>query len=119
MERRSQADSHRFVRSYVLEGHRLVLNNIVILVHRVLRFPTEEPLQTLGEVSNNYTSLLPLDDSGGYVLSASIRLQDRNKPDLVTKGMVELEAFRRRMKGVVNLREGDRLSMDTRVKYTG
>lgn len=89
----------------------------MILLHRILRFPSsQEGRGSLKEAMNSRDAMMPVDVSGGYILQASIKLQDRNKPDLLTRGVAELEDFKRKMKGVVNLREPDRLSLDTRVK---
>jgi hypothetical protein len=94
-----------------------VHNNITIFQHHVLCFPSDEQSHlSIYDFAANHSSLVSIDESGGHLLSASIKLGDRHKPDLVTKAMVELDEFRRIMKGVVNLKEADRLSMDTRVK---
>ena len=61
-------------------------------------------------------SLRPLDPSGGYILQASIRVQDGNKPETMTLAMSELVRFRELMKGVVDMEVGDRLALDTRMR---
>lgn len=65
---------------------------------------------------SDHSSWVPFDRSGSYILQASIRVQDGSKPESMTLGITELQAFKEMMKGVVNLEVGDRLAMDTRVK---
>ncbi len=59
---------------------------------------------------------IPFDLSGAYVLQASVRLQDGNRPESITLGLNELKNIKEMMKGVVDLEPGDRLALDTRVK---
>ena len=60
--------------------------------------------------------LKPLDSSNGFVLQASIRVQDGMKPELMNKATNELKAFKELMRGIVDIEIGDRLALDTRVK---
>lgn len=101
----------------MLEGHQLIHNNVILLLHRILRFPNEATRGLASQTTDrSYNMLKPLDDSGGYILQASIRLQDRGKPEVLTAGISELENFKARMKGVVEMKAPDRLSLDTRMK---
>lgn len=61
-------------------------------------------------------TLQPLDPSGMYLLQASIRVQDGNKPESMSMGINELKAFKDLMKGVVEMEVGDRLALDTRAR---
>lgn len=61
-------------------------------------------------------SLNPLDDSGAYLLEASILLGQELRPEIEVKGTAELRDFQNRVKGMVNLKIPERLSLDTRVK---
>lgn len=65
---------------------------------------------------SDHSSWVSLDLSGSYILQASVRVQDGSKPESMTLGITELQAFKEMMKGVVDLEVGDRLAMDTRVK---
>ena len=60
--------------------------------------------------------LRQLDESGGYLLQASVRVQDGSKPEMMNKGQSELLGFKESMKGSVDLRVVDRLSLDTRFR---
>ena len=62
------------------------------------------------------TVLKPLDPQNSYILSATIRIADGSKPSLVKIAQQELDALKTRLKGVVDLRAPDRLSMDTRAR---
>lgn len=106
-----------YVSEYILEGHRVVYHNVVLLLHRILRFPsdTEHP----SEPSDHLYSLqdfTPVDLSGSYALQASVRLQDGNKPESIFVGLKELKELQEMMEGVVDLKPGDRLALDTRSK---
>lgn len=106
-----------FISDYVLEGHRFIHNNVILLLHRVLQFSAEAKREIMSQSSNPPCNMpRPLDDSGGYILQASVRLQDKGKPEVLTAGLNELENFKARMKGVVDLKAPDRLSLDTRLR---
>lgn len=61
-------------------------------------------------------SLRPLDPSGEFILQASIRVQDGNKPETMKVATDQLARFREEMKGVVDMEMGDRLALDTRLR---
>ncbi|KAK5158637.1 hypothetical protein LTR04_005172 [Oleoguttula sp. CCFEE 6159] len=107
----------RYVTKYMLEGQRLVCKNIVILLHRILRFPAEHDTdEAMNTQLPTYTSMRPLDEAESYVLQASVRILDGSKPENLATGTEELLAFKELMKGAVDLSVVDRLSLDTRVK---
>lgn len=125
--RRSRADSISYSSEYMLEGHRIIHNNIILLLYRLLRPPKEgmDGFNTSAGGTENESMLnsmpdhgswAPFDPSGSYILQASIRVQDGSKPESITLGITELQAFKEMMKGVVDLEVGDRLAMDTRVR---
>ncbi|MBE7181453.1 MAG: hypothetical protein INR71_09640 [Terriglobus roseus] len=100
-----------------MEGNRFIYNNVVLLLQRILKFPPgaaapSEPRASLPA----FDQLSPLDDSGAWVLEASILLERDPKPELVTRGTRELLALQAQMKGVVTLAAPERLALDTRVK---
>ncbi|KAL2355707.1 mediator complex, subunit Med18 [Cryomyces antarcticus] len=108
---------YRYVTKYMLEGQRLVCKNIVILLHRILRFPAEHDTdEAMNTQLPTYTSMRPLDEAESYVLQASVRILDGSKPENLATGTEELLAFKELMKGAVDLSVVDRLSLDTRVK---
>lgn len=61
-------------------------------------------------------ALQPLDESGAYLLQAAVRVQDGSKPEDMNKGQSELLGFKESMRGSVDLRVVDRLSLDTRFR---
>lgn len=61
-------------------------------------------------------SLLPVDPSGALVLEARVRIDDRTKPGLVSAASEELNAFKELLRGSVELKVPERLSLDTRVR---
>jgi mediator of RNA polymerase II transcription subunit 18, fungi type len=111
-----EALGYRFASSYVLRGHHLVHNNIIIQLQRAFRAPPspETAHTSPSPPPSAYADLL--DWSGGYLLQAAIRVQDGSKPELITTAISELMAFRDAMRGVVDLEIGDRLALDTRVR---
>ncbi|KAF2704764.1 hypothetical protein K504DRAFT_494575 [Pleomassaria siparia CBS 279.74] len=112
------AARHQFVSEYYIEGHRFVHENVVILLHRVLHEPGVRSLATAPKDDlPAFSSLQPLDSSGGYILETKIRVQDLNHPAVLEAGVSELKRFQTQMKGCVELSEPERLALDTRVKY--
>lgn len=110
---------NQFVSEYYIEGHQFVHENVVILLHRILHEPGVRSLETTPkEHLPSFSQLHPLDPSGAYILEAKIRVQDLNNPALVDLGIEELKAFQTQMRGCVQLNVPDRLSLDTRVKWT-
>ena len=88
---------------------------MVLTLFRLLRTgdtPQQIPLTTLPPLD----FLSPLDVSGAFVLEACVRIDDRTKPNLVSTASDELSAFRDLMKGSVDMKVPERLSLDTRVR---
>ena len=108
---------YRYVSEYIIEGQRFIHNNVILLLHRVMRVSVGG--QSQGSPSKavpKLDELELLDPSSAYILQASIRIQDGSKPESMSMGINELKAFKEMMKGVVDLEIGDRLALDTRVK---
>ena len=57
-----------------------------------------------------------LDGSGAYTLHAAVCVADASKPDVVNRATSELLHFKRIMRGIVDMRVVERLSLDTRVR---
>lgn len=109
------SDYCRFVNEFFIEGHRFVHKNMVLTLFRLLRagdMPQQNPLTALPTLE----SLKPLDVSGAFVLEACVRIDDRTKPNLVSTASDELGAFRDLMKGSIDMKVPERLSLDTRVR---
>ncbi|KAI9874271.1 MAG: Mediator of RNA polymerase II transcription subunit 18 [Pleopsidium flavum] len=108
---------YSYASEYVLEGQRFIHQNLILLLHRVMQFPTGEEFHSSPRKGlHTFESVMPLDPSGAYVLQASIRIQDGSKPESISVGINELKAFKEMMRGVVDLDVGDRLALDTRVR---
>ena len=111
----SALTTFRFVNEFLLEGHRLVHKNAVLTLFRLLRVsdvPQAAPSTQLPALE----SLVPLDPSGAFLLEACVRVDDRTKPNLVSAATDELNAFRERMRGSVDMKAPERLALDTRVR---
>jgi len=67
-----------------------------------------------GEVKK--ADLRLLDESGGYLMQASVRVQDGSKVETMQRGANELLGLRETLRGVVELEVVERLSLDTRVR---
>lgn len=101
---------------YYTEGHRLSYNNISIHLYRVL-VPTSSAMPSGSDPGDiKRSDLRLLDESGAYILQASVRVQDGSKVETVQRGASELLGLRETLKGVVELEVVDRLSLDTRVR---
>lgn len=108
---------YSYVSEYVIEGHRFIHQNIILLLHRVMRSSVDAEVQgSPAKAVPKLDNLVLLDPSSAYVLQASIRIQDGSKPESISVGINELKAFKELMRGVVDLDIGDRLALDTRLK---
>lgn len=107
-----------FVTEYYVEGHRFVLGNVIIFLHRVLHEPGVRNLEEKPKTSlPAFSALQLLDVSGAYVLEAKVRVQDFKDASILERGVGELKDFQKQMAGCVELSLPDRLALDTRVKY--
>ncbi|KAI9766289.1 MAG: Mediator of RNA polymerase II transcription subunit 18 [Candelina submexicana] len=108
---------YSYISEYILEGHRVTYHNVMLLLHRILRCPSdpERPSRPHDRLYG-LQDYIPIDLSGAFVLQASVRLQDGNKPESISLGLNELKSIKEMVKGVVELEPGDRLALDTRVK---
>jgi len=108
----------RYVTEYYTEGHRFVHDNDIITLSRMLQEPGARNVETSPRaVLPTFGALKPLDPSGSYLLEAKIRVQDLKSAAVSDKAVKELNNFKEQMKGCVELRAPERLSLDTRVKY--
>lgn len=106
-----------FVTEYLVEGDMFVHNDILIFLHRVLRYPTGG--QESGEPRRKLPALHevePLDKSGSYVLQAAITVQDGGNQETMKTASQHLFGLREQLRSAVRLEQADRLSLDTRVK---
>ncbi|MCJ1249971.1 Mediator of RNA polymerase II transcription subunit 18 [Trapelia coarctata] len=114
---------YNYTTEYVLQGHRFVHGNLILLLHRPLIVP---PISTADQTNTPaphpvhplppLETLRPLDLSGGFILQASVRVQDGNRPETMKAATNELVKFKEVMKGVVDMEVGDRLALDTRMR---
>ncbi|KAF2220126.1 mediator complex, subunit Med18 [Elsinoe ampelina] len=111
-----EGGKYRFVNEYFTEGHRFVYRDVVLHLHRVLVTKTSSPGEGMSMTQPALEDLGLLDASGAFVLEATVRVEDRSKPALVQGAMEQLLALRNELKGAIELRVPERLSMDTRVR---
>ena len=57
-----------------------------------------------------------LDESGGFVLQAAVRVMDGSKVETMVRGGEELWGLRDVLRGCVDLEVVERLALDTRVR---
>ena len=84
---------------YYVEGHRIVLGNVVVFLHRILHEPgvrslEEAPKSTLPA----FSALQLLDASGAYMLEAKVRVQDFKDATILESGVNELKEFQKQTK---------------------
>ncbi|KAE9971956.1 hypothetical protein EG327_009675 [Venturia inaequalis] len=107
---------YRYVSEHIVEGHRFVLNNTVIFLHRILQWSKPiDPPSINTPVSIGSAEPKPLDPSRGYILELKIRLS-QSDPALIKIGEDQLLGLKTRLLGVVELKVPERLAFDTRVK---
>ena len=108
---------HSYVSEYIIEGYRFIHQNVILLLHRVVRMSGSGLDQRSPRKDLPKSGILePLDPSGARVLQSSVRIQDGSKPDSISVGINELKVFKEMMRGVVELDIGDRLALDPRLK---
>jgi len=105
----------RQIQQLLIEGHRFILGNVILFLHRYRRFPATTAAQLDDELPP-WDKMQLLDPSGAYLLQATVRLSDGANADIVNLGLGELEGVQNTLKGVVDLAVPERLSLDTRVK---
>jgi mediator of RNA polymerase II transcription subunit 18 len=93
-----------------------VHKNIILTMFRLLRAPNDMPQSAPLDTLPTLESFNPLDTSGAFLLEACVRIEDRTKPNLVSAASDELNKFRDLMKGSVEMKMPERLSLDTRVR---
>tara|TARA_R110002003_G_scaffold52_24_gene4582 strand:- start:16857 stop:17294 length:438 start_codon:yes stop_codon:yes gene_type:complete len=110
--------NYSFVTEYYVEGHRFILGNVVIFLHRILHEPGVRSVEEAPKTKlPSFAALQLLDLSGAYILEAKVRVQDFKEATILESGVNELKDFQKQMRGCVELSLPDRLSLDTRVKY--
>ncbi|KAF2405203.1 hypothetical protein EJ06DRAFT_525739 [Trichodelitschia bisporula] len=109
-----QAMEYRYQSRHLLEGHRLVYNNVVISLYRAF-VPREDSATALSPLPPR-SQLQLLDPSGTYIVEANIRLSDRSNPTIINTGLKELDRLRTQLRDIIDLKVPDRLKLDTRVK---
>ena len=102
---------YQAVYEYVVQGQQFVHNNVVLHLHRAMSATNSQ-----NHDADYPRDLLPVDESGAYILHAYVRVQDGTVPDVVSKGTAELMQLKELLRGAIDLRVVDRLSLDTRVK---
>ena len=75
---------------FYTDGHRLTYNNIALHLYRV-HVPASQPLPIVSssEAEISKADLKLLDESGVYLLQASVRVQDGSKVQTMTRGAPE------------------------------
>ncbi|PNS19542.1 hypothetical protein CAC42_7386 [Sphaceloma murrayae] len=109
-------DKYRFISEYYTEGHRLIHRDVILHLHRVLVARPLPDADTMRRTLPSLDDLVLMDASGAFLLEARVRIEDRTKPALVAVATERLLSVRKELKGAVELRMPERLSMDTRVK---
>ncbi|MCJ1398316.1 Mediator of RNA polymerase II transcription subunit 18 [Xylographa trunciseda] len=114
---------YNYVSEYLVRGHQLIHNNIILSLQRPFTVPPESgiksetglpPRPSPMKILPSLWKLKPFDPRGTFLLQASIRVQDGTKPESMALAIAELTSFRDLMKGIVDMEVGDRLALDTR-----
>ncbi|KAE8144902.1 mediator of RNA polymerase II transcription subunit 18 [Aspergillus avenaceus] len=107
---------YSYVTEYAVEGDAFILNDIVIFLHRVLHYPTEQESHAPRRQLPPFQQMSPLERTGSYVLQASITVQDGGNQEMMRTASQHLFGLREQLKSAVRLEQADRLSLDTRAK---
>ena len=100
-----------------MKGERFTHQNISLLLYRIfVPAPTDDDSELTGLPKAEEELGEKLDQSAGYMLQASVRVQDGSKVELINSAIKELNGVKETLKGVVELEAGERLAMDTRLR---
>lgn len=106
----------RYLSEYTLYGTRFTQNNIDLRIQHALVDQSIQELSSPPAVSNPVETMQAIDDSGGYILQASIRVLDDSKPEVMSTAYNELQDLKDTLRGLVELDLGDRIAMNTRIR---
>jgi hypothetical protein len=98
-------------------GSKFYDHDTTLFVHKVLHLPPVTAEEALSERSflSDVSQLSDFDGSGGYLIQASIDVVDGNSPELKDRATRQLLVLKEALKQAVDLNQGDRLALDTRV----
>lgn len=97
-------------------GNRFIHGNVIVRIYRLLA-PVGVPISPQSALPPSQLSeLKQLDQSGSFIVEASVRIEDSSNSTLTEQGKKELLDFQATMDGAVDLIAPDRLSLDNRVK---
>ena len=95
-------------------GKRFTYGNIDI---RILQtYALSSAGTPLDAAPRNLDTLTALDPSGAYVLQALLLVGEDNKPEIMASAFGEMNRLKETLRGVVDLKLGDRLFMNTRLR---
>ena len=106
----------RLVAQFLITGCHFVQGNVVVRIVRAYTLrqpPVVDPLIVLPPAS---TDVMALDESGAYIVEASVRSIDEGSSELRDRAKEELLAFAKNIEGAIDFYAPDRLVLDTRVK---
>ncbi len=98
-------------------GSRFYDHDATLFVYKVLTLPPVTAAKAASDTSfaSNIAELPELDGSGGYLVQASIDVNDGNNPELKDRATRQLLGLKEALKQAVSLTPGDRLALDTRL----
>lgn len=108
-------DLDSYINQYIIGGHEFVINNTVLFVNRIRKFPDPTP-SSLDTPLPQLEQMPLVDQSGSWLVQVSLNVVDGASPKLVKDAMSEVLGVQERLRGIVKLVTPDRLSMDTRAK---
>jgi hypothetical protein len=108
-----------FSREMIEEGYRVVHKNVTFTLHRFLLFPNLAADASSGPTPAPippFEDLKVWDPENKWILMAKVRVENGRDQELLNLGMEELLKVQNDMDGCFNLKNSDRLHLDTRVK---
>lgn len=106
-----------FTTAFYMKGERFTNQSISLLLYRIfVPAPTDDDSELMRVPKAEKELGEKLDRSAGYMLQASVRVQDGSKVELINSAIKELNGLKETLKGVVELEAGERLAMDTRLR---
>lgn len=103
---------YSFSYEYWLKGYEFVVNRILVRIVRILVHPT----QSTEPKTKDAESLVLVDASGQWTVSAEINVKQLTDVDAMAQATAQLERFQQEIAPLFELKMPDRASYDTRVR---
>ena len=104
----------RYASQFVTHGQKFIHNHMTLSLYCIRRTKPSAPVNEA--LPDDLDALPLLDGSGSYALHASVLVMDGKNANQVNKAMSELKVLQNTLRGCIELKAPDRLSMNTVIR---